>query len=81
MSTEKIIELNRDNFCLKASIDGNGPVAIVIGRHKYYPRTFSENLKSKLQLVLPIHKALFLHLRITRKMTLQSINSSRILKA
>ena len=51
MSTEKIIELNRDNFCLKASIDGNGPVAIVIGRHKYYPRTFSENLKSKLQLV------------------------------
>lgn len=51
MSTEKIIELNRDNFCLKASIDGSGPVAIVIGSHKYYPRTFSENLKSKLQLI------------------------------
>ncbi|RUP42051.1 MAG: alpha/beta hydrolase [Acinetobacter sp.] len=51
MSTEKIIKLNRDSFCLKASIDGNGPVAIVIGGHKYYPRTFSENLKSKLQLV------------------------------
>lgn len=51
MSNEKIIELNRDNFYLKASIDGNGPVAIVIGSHKYYPRTFSENLKSKLQLV------------------------------
>ncbi len=51
MSTEKIIELNRNNFCLKASIDGNGPVAIVIGGHKYYPLTFSENLKSKLQLV------------------------------
>ena len=51
MSTEKIIELNRDNFCLKASVDGSGPVAIVIGSHKYYPRTLSENLKSKLQLV------------------------------
>ncbi len=51
MLTQKIIELNRDNFCLKASVNGNGPVAIVIGSHKYYPRTFSENLKSKLQLV------------------------------
>lgn len=51
VSTEKIIEFNRDNFCLKASVDGSGPVAIVIGSHKYYPPTFSENLKSKLQLV------------------------------
>jgi proline iminopeptidase len=51
VSTEKIIELNRDSFCLKASIDGSGLVAIVIGSHKYYPRTFSENLKSKLKLV------------------------------
>ena len=48
MSLQKIIELNRDSFCLKASVDGSGPVAIVIGSHKYYPRTFSENLKSKL---------------------------------
>ncbi|ETZ04348.1 alpha/beta fold hydrolase [Holospora undulata] len=51
VSTEKIIELNRDNFCLKASVDGSGPVAIVIGSHKYYPRTFSENLKSKLKII------------------------------
>ena len=51
MSTEKIIELNRDNFCLKAASFGIGSVAIVIGSHKYYPRTFSENLKTKLQLV------------------------------
>lgn len=51
VSPQKIIELNRDDFCLKASIDGSGPVAIIIGSHKYYPRTFSENLKSKLQLV------------------------------
>ncbi len=51
VSPQKIIELHRDSFCLKASIDGSGSVAIVIGSHKYYPRTFSENLKSKLQLV------------------------------
>jgi proline iminopeptidase len=51
VSTEKIIELSRDNFCLKAESFGSGPVAIVIGSHKYYPRTFSENLKTKLQLV------------------------------
>jgi proline iminopeptidase len=51
VSTEKIIKLNRDSFCLKASIDGNGLVAIVIGSHKYYPRTFSNHLKTKLQLV------------------------------
>ncbi len=51
MSTEKIIELNRDNFCLKAASSSSGSVAIVIGSHKYYPRTFSENLKTKLQLV------------------------------
>lgn len=48
---EKIIELNRDNFFFKASVGGSGPVAIVIGSHKYYPRTFSEKLKSSLQLV------------------------------
>jgi proline iminopeptidase len=51
MSLQKIIKLNNDSFCLKASIDGSGLVAIVVGSHKYYPRTFSENLKSKLQLV------------------------------
>lgn len=50
MSLQKITEFNSDNFCLKASVDGSGPVAIVIGSHKYYPRTFSENLKSKLHL-------------------------------
>ena len=51
MSTKKIIELNRDNFCLKSASVGSGPVAIVIGSHKYYPRTFSDSLKTKLQLV------------------------------
>ena len=62
----EIIELHRDNFCLKATLVGEGQVvrgtytegsaaneelAIVIGSHIYYPRTFSENLKTKLQLV------------------------------
>ncbi len=51
MSLQKIIQFNRDNFCFKASVDGSGPVCIVIGSHKYYPRTFSQKLKSKLQLV------------------------------
>ena len=51
MSPQKIIELNRESFCLKASVDGSGPMAIVIGSHKYYPRTFSENLKSKLKII------------------------------
>jgi proline iminopeptidase len=51
MSNEKIIEFNRDNFCLQAVNCGAGPIAIVIGSHKYYPRTFSETLKSKLQIV------------------------------
>lgn len=51
MSNESIIELNRENFCLKAASFGRGQVAIVIGSHKYYPRTFSGNLKSKLHFV------------------------------
>jgi proline iminopeptidase len=51
VSKTKIIELNRDHFYFKAAIDGSGPVAIVIGSHKYYPRTFSENLKSKLKII------------------------------
>lgn len=45
------MEFNRDNFCLKAASVGSGKVAIVIGSHKYYPQTFSDNLKTKLQLV------------------------------
>jgi proline iminopeptidase len=51
VSTEKIIEFNSDNFFLKSVSCGSGPITIVIGSHKYYPRIFSEHLKSKLQLV------------------------------
>lgn len=43
--------LNRDGFFLKFSSFGNGQVAIVVGSHKYYPRTFSNNLKSELHLI------------------------------
>lgn len=47
MSLQKIIELNRDNFCLKASVDGSGPVAIVIGSHHTTPHFFEEGMKVK----------------------------------
>ncbi len=60
MLIPKIIESNRDNFCLKAASFGSGPMAIVIGSHKYYPRTFSEYLKTKLQLVCADTRA-FVH--------------------
>ncbi len=46
-----MIEFERDGFCLKATKTGTGPTAMVIGSHKYYPRTFSQKLKSKLELV------------------------------
>ncbi len=51
MRTLEILEFNIDNFCLNAAVLGNGQIAIVIGSHKYYPRTFSGNLANKLQLV------------------------------
>ncbi len=40
-----------DGFSLKVSICGKNSPAIVIGSHKYYPRTFSYNLGKKLQLI------------------------------
>jgi proline iminopeptidase len=51
MFTHEVLEFNIDNFYLKASTIGSGPIAMVIGSHQYYPRTFSKNLKEKLQLV------------------------------
>lgn len=49
MSSKKIIEFNRGKFCLKVTIEGRGDAAIVIGSHKYYPRTFSKKLKATLK--------------------------------
>jgi proline iminopeptidase len=51
MPFEKTIEFNNGNFRLQSAISGKGPIALVIGSHKYYPRTFSENLLNNLQLV------------------------------
>jgi len=36
-----ILEHNRGHFCLKAAILGSGPMALVLGNHRYYPRIFS----------------------------------------
>jgi proline iminopeptidase len=47
----EILNFNRSNFCLQAAKCGQGQVAIILGSHKYYSRTFSDNLKAKLQLV------------------------------
>jgi len=46
-----VLSIALDNFQLKISREGSGRRAIVIGSHKYYPRVFSENLKSKLELI------------------------------
>lgn len=51
MLTHEVLEFNVDNFSLKAAVLGSGQTAIVIGSHKYYPRTFSDNLANKLQLI------------------------------
>lgn len=47
----KTITLNRGIFNLKATIVGQGLPTIVIGSHLYYPRTFSKNLESHLQMI------------------------------
>lgn len=46
-----VFEFKIDHFCLKASVFGDGPTALVIGSHNYYPRTFSANLAKNLQMV------------------------------
>ncbi len=51
MLADNITQLNTDHFCLKVKKVGTGPVAMVIGSHQYYPRTFSKHLQTKLQLV------------------------------
>jgi len=43
--------MSKGIFNLKTVTIGSGEPVIVIGSHKYYPRTFSENLQSKLQLI------------------------------
>lgn len=43
-------------FQLLYAIEGSGHPAIVIGSSKYYPRTFSENLRNHLRLVFMDHR-------------------------
>ncbi len=51
MLHNKIVEFSKNNFNLKALICGTKQNAFVIGSHIYYPRTFSDNLKTNLQLI------------------------------
>ena len=46
----EIFNFNRDGFCLQVSKIGQGQAAVILGSNKYYPRTFSDNLQSNLQL-------------------------------
>lgn len=44
-------QMEIDGFVLNYTQEGEGPPAIVIGSHIYYPRTFSEKLREHLQLI------------------------------
>jgi len=59
---------NIDGFGLKACISGHGLPVIVIGSSQYYMRTFSENLRKKLQLI-------FIDTRVFTKDDLEKIES------
>ena len=48
--------LDVDGFRLGYSSEGTGPTAIFIGSGVYYPRTFSQNLRSHLRLVFMDHR-------------------------
>lgn len=48
--------LERDGFRLSYSIEGKGIPAIIIGSSIYYPRTFSQNLRTKLQMIFMDHR-------------------------
>lgn len=48
--------LLRDGFKLAYSIEGEGTPVIIIGSAIYYPRTFSLNLKKKLQMIFMDHR-------------------------
>jgi len=48
--------IESDGFLLNYTIEGTGPVAIVIGSSIYYPRTFSENLRGHLRMIFMDHR-------------------------
>ena len=49
-----IIEI--DGYQLRYSIEGSGIPTLVIGSEIYYPRTFSKNLRQRLQLIFIVHR-------------------------
>ncbi|CAM2822680.1 alpha/beta fold hydrolase [Legionella worsleiensis] len=49
-------KIERDGFSLNYKIEGQGIPIIVIGSHLYYPRTFSEALREKVQLICMDHR-------------------------
>jgi proline iminopeptidase len=51
---QKSIEV--DGFVLHYTIEGSGPAAIVIGSSLYYPKTFSQNLRTHLRMIFMDHR-------------------------
>ena len=54
--TNKAASIDIDDYQLHYSIEGTGMPALVIGSALYYPRTFSENLRTYLQLIFVDHR-------------------------
>ena len=48
--------IQADQFKLRYVIEGEGQPAIVIGSSRYYPRTFSENLRKHIRFVFLDHR-------------------------
>lgn len=49
-------KIERDGFLLHYTLEGHGIPILVIGSHRYYPRTFSEVLRKKVQLICMDHR-------------------------
>lgn len=49
-------KIERDDFSLHYTIEGKGLPILVIGSHRFYPRTFSEALLEKVQLICMDHR-------------------------
>lgn len=54
--TNEIKNITIDGFQLNYLIEGKGMPAIVVGSSIYYPRTFSQHLRSKLQMIFMDHR-------------------------
>ncbi|MBP6985697.1 MAG: alpha/beta hydrolase [Alphaproteobacteria bacterium] len=72
-------QIEVDDFILKYTQEGNGPPAIVIGSHIYYPRTFSQKLREHLQLIFLDQRA-FASRSNTETVTEEAYGLSKILE-